>query len=196
MKKLFSGVLIASAALAFQACNSGASNDSKANADSANYTKDTSTNAAATGGIAVDSDDSKFAVDAANGGMAEVELAKLAETKATNPKVKEFAAMMIKDHTKANTELMDLAKTKNITLPATVGADEQKVMDDLSKKSGAEFDKAYVDEMVSDHDKDVKLFEKASTDAKDAELKSFAVKTLPVLKMHKENIEALQKNMK
>ncbi|MBS7565936.1 DUF4142 domain-containing protein [Mucilaginibacter sp. Bleaf8] len=196
MKKLFSGVLIASAALTFQACNSGASNDSKANADSANYTKDTSTNAAATGGIGVDSDDSKFAVEAANGGMAEVELAKLAETKATNPKVKEFAAMMIKDHTKANTELMDLAKTKNITLPTTVGADQQKVMDDLSKKSGAEFDKGYVDAMVTDHDKDVKLFEKASTDAKDAELKSFATKTLPVLKMHKENIDALQKNMK
>jgi putative membrane protein len=197
MKKVFSGLMIATAALAFQACNSSStSNDSKAVADSANETKDTSTNATTTGGIAVDSDDSKFAVEAANGGMAEVELAKLAETKATNAKVKEFAAMMIKDHTKANEELMALAKTKNITLPTTPGADQQKVMDDLSKKSGADFDKGYVDAMVTDHDKDVSLFEKASSDCKDAELKSFAVKTLPVLKMHQESIKNIQNGMK
>ncbi|WP_158825535.1 DUF4142 domain-containing protein [Mucilaginibacter lacusdianchii] len=197
MKKLFSGLMIASAALSFQACNSGStSNDSKAVADSANETKDTSTVASATGGIAVDSKDAQFAVEAANGGMAEVELAKLAETKATNAKVKEYAAMMIKDHSKANEELMALAKTKNITLPTTVGADQQKVMDDLSKKSGTEFDKGYVDAMVKDHDKDVSLFETASNDCKDADLKSFAIKTLPVLKMHQQSIKAIQDGMK
>jgi len=196
MKKLCSMIMLAVAALAFQSCGGSASNDSKANADSANETKDTSTNAAETGGIAVDTDDSQFAVEAANGGMAEVELAKLAETKATNAKVKEFAAMMIKDHTMANEELMGIAKTKNITLPTTVGADQQTVMGDLQKKTGAEFDKGYVDAMVKDHDKDVTLFEKASKDAKDTELKSFATKTLPVLKMHQQAIKAIQDGMK
>jgi putative membrane protein len=196
MKKLLVMVMVAAAAFTFQSCGGSASNDSKANADSANETKDTSTNAVETGGIAVDTDDANFAVEAANGGMAEVELAKLAENKSTNPKVKEFASMMIKDHTMANEELMALAKTKNITLPTTVGADQQTVMADLQKKSGADFDKGYVDAMVKDHDKDVTLFEKASTDAKDAELKAFATKTLPVLKMHQQSIKAIQDNLK
>jgi putative membrane protein len=154
MKKLLVMVMVAAAAFTFQSCGGSASNDSKANADSANETKDTSTNAVETGGIAVDTDDANFAVEAANGGMAEVELAKLAENKSTNPKVKEFASMMIKDHTMANEELMALAKTKNITLPTTVGADQQTVMADLQKKSGADFDKGYVDAMVKDHDKE------------------------------------------
>jgi putative membrane protein len=188
MKKLLVMVMVAAAAFTFQSCGGSASNDSKANADSANETKDTSTNAVETGGIAVDTDDANFAV--------EVELAKLAENKSTNPKVKEFASMMIKDHTMANEELMALAKTKNITLPTTVGADQQTVMADLQKKSGADFDKGYVDAMVKDHDKDVTLFEKASTDAKDAELKAFATKTLPVLKMHQQSIKAIQDGMK
>jgi len=195
MKKLCSMLMLAAAALAFQSCGGSASNDSKANADSANETKDTSTNAVETGGIAVVNEDAEFAVNAANGGMAEVELSKLAATKATNAKVKEFANMMTKDHMTANEELMALAKTKNITLPTTVGADEQKVMGDLQQKSGADFDKAYVDQMVSDHKKTVDLFEKASTDAKDADLKSFAVKTLPTLKSHLAAIEAIQKGM-
>jgi putative membrane protein len=195
MKKLSSMMLLALAALAFQSCGGGASNDSKANADSANYTKDTSTNATTTGGIAVVNDDAEFAVAAANGGMAEVELSKLAETKATNAKVKEFAAMMTKDHGGANTELMALAKTKNITLPTTIGEDKQKTMGDLQTKTGAEFDKAYVDVMVKDHKATVDLFEKASTDAKDADIKSFAIKTLPVLKNHLQAIETIQKGM-
>ena len=195
MKKVCSMLMLAAAALAFQSCGGSSSNDSKANADSANHTKDTSTNAVETGGIAVVSDDSEFAVNAANGGMSEVELSKLAATKATNAKVKEFANMMTKDHMTANEELMALAKTKNITLPTTVGADEQKVMGDLQKKSGTDFDKAYVDQMVSDHKKTVDLFEKATTDAKDADIKSFAVKTLPTLKNHLAAIEAIQKGM-
>ncbi len=196
MKKLSTVLMVAIAALAFQSCGGNASNDSKEAADSANHTKDTSTNAAATGGIAVETDDAKFATEAAAGGMAEVELAKLAETKATNPKVKEFASMMVKDHSKVNEELMSIAKTKNITLPTTVDSDAQKLMEDLQKKSGTDFDKAYVDAMVDDHDKDVKKFEDASTDLKDAELKSFAVKTLPTLKMHQSAIKAIKDGMK
>jgi putative membrane protein len=195
MKKLSLMTMMAVAALAVQSCGGGASNDSKANADSANYTKDTSTNATATGGIAVVNDDSEFAVSAANGGMAEVELSKLAITKGANAKVKEFATMMTKDHGGANAELMELAKTKNITLPTTVGEDEQKTMGDLQAKSGAEFDKAYVDVMVKDHKKTVDLFEKATTDSKDADIKSFAIKTLPVLKNHLAAIETIQKGM-
>ena len=87
MKKLSLMVMVAVAAISFQACNG--SKDSKETADSVNAAKDTSNAVAA--GIAVDENDAKFAVDAANGGMAEVALAKLAQAKATNAKVKEFA---------------------------------------------------------------------------------------------------------
>ncbi|MDT3402904.1 DUF4142 domain-containing protein [Mucilaginibacter terrae] len=196
MKKVCSIAMLALAALAFQSCGGAGSNDSKENADSANYTKDTSTNALETGGIAVVNDDAEWAVAAANSGMAEVELSKLAATKATNAKVKEFAAMMVKDHGGANQKLMDLAKAKNITLPTTVGEDEQKTMADLQTKSGADFDKAYVDVMVKDHKKAVDHFEKASKDAKDAEIKAFATETLPTLKSHLQAIETIEKGIK
>ncbi|RYE27775.1 MAG: DUF4142 domain-containing protein, partial [Sphingobacteriaceae bacterium] len=97
--------------------------------------------------------------------------------------------------TKANTKLMALAKQKNVTLPAAISNEEQKIADDLSKKSGKDFDKAYVEAMVKDHDKDVKLFTDASTDLKDADLKSFATTTLPTLKMHQTMIKAIDKKM-
>ncbi|WP_295770649.1 DUF4142 domain-containing protein [uncultured Mucilaginibacter sp.] len=197
MKKVCSIAMLALAALAFQSCGgAGSNNDSAANADSANYTKDTSSNAVETGGIAVVNDDAEFAVSAANAGMAEVELSKLALTKATNAKVKEFADMMVKDHTGVNEKLMALAKTKNITLPTTVGADEQKTMADLQAKSGADFDKAYVDVMVKDHKKAVDLFEDGSKDLKDADLKSFATQSLPALKSHLQAIETIEKGVK
>jgi putative membrane protein len=194
MKKLSSIMMIALAALAFQACKNGAK-DSKAAADSANVTKDTSHNSAATGGIAVDKDDAKFATTAANAGMTEVNAGKMAQDKAVNPRVKSFAAMMVTDHTKAGDELAAIAKTKNITLPPGPDADSQKAADDLAKKSGKDFDKAYVNQMVDDHKKAVKLFEDASKNCKDPDLKAFAAKTLPTLKMHLDSIKAIHDKM-
>ena len=91
--------------------------------------------------------------------------------------------------------MMALAKQKNITLPSAVSNDEQKKMDDMSKKTGKDFDKAYVKEMVDDHDKDVKDFEKEAKDGKDADVKAFAAATLPVLKMHQTMIKAIDKKM-
>lgn len=187
--------MIALAALAFQACNHGGK-DSKEAADSANVTKDTSHNAATTGGIAVDKDDAKFVTTAANDGMAEVAAGKMAATKTTNARVKNFANMMVTDHTKAGDELAALAKTKNITLPATPDADAQKKADDLSKKTGKDFDKAYVDAMVDGHENAVKLFTDASQNCKDADLKAFAAKTLPTLKMHLDSIKAIKASLK
>jgi putative membrane protein len=192
MKNLGSICAIALAACAFAACNNTQHN-SVAKADSVNKSKDTSTHANA---LATNTDDAKFAVEAANGGMAEVELGKIAEQKATNPRVKKFAEMMVMDHSKANEELMSLAKVKNITLPKTCGPDEQKTINDLSKKSAKDFDKAYVDDMVSDHKKDVKKFQDAIKDAKDPDVKAFATKTLPVLQTHLDSITAIQKSMK
>jgi putative membrane protein len=195
MKKLSYAIMIAVAAYAFQGC-SNTPKDAKENADSLNKTKDTTKNSAATGGIAVTSDDAKFATDAANGGLAEVALGKLAQTKATNAEVKNFADMMVTDHSKANDELMAIAKTKNITLPAAPDADHQKKLEDLSKLSRKDFDKAYVDAMVDGHKKTLDLMQKAAKNCADADLKAFAAKTAQVVQTHLDAINKIQKSMK
>lgn len=195
MRKLSYMFMIAIAAYAMQGCNS-APKDAKDSADSLNKTKDTTTNVAATGGIAVDASDAKFATAAANGGMAEVALGKLADQKSTNPEVKKFAEMMVTDHGKVNDELMGIAKTKNITLPATVDADHQKKMDDLSKMSGKDFDKNYIDAMVDGHKKTLDLMNDEAKDGKDAELKAFAAKTAPAVQMHLDAINKIKSSMK
>ncbi|RBQ07619.1 DUF4142 domain-containing protein [Pedobacter miscanthi] len=193
MKKLM--YVMAISALAFQAC-SGGNKDAKESADSLNMAKDTTSNAAATGGIAVDDADAKFTTQAAVGGMAEVELGKMALEKSSNAQVKEFATMMVKDHGMANTELMAIAKQKNITLPSTVDDEHKKKMEDLSKKTGADFDKAYVSAMVDGHKSTLKLMEDESKDGKDADLKSFATKTAPIVQTHLVMINKINDSMK
>jgi putative membrane protein len=193
MKKLAYITLIAGMACLGQACSGH--KDSKTSADSANTAAADSAKKDSSMAV-VDKDDAKFAVAAANGGMAEVELGQLAQQKASNPKVKDFGAMMVKDHSKANDEMKALATAKGITLPVAIGTDEQKVKDDLSAKTGADFDKAYVSNMIDDHKKDIKEFEDASQNCKDADLKAFAVKTLPTLKMHLDAIQKIHDSMK
>jgi putative membrane protein len=193
MKKITYITLIAGAACMMQACSGH--KDSKASADSANTAKaDTAKKDSAV--VTVDKDDAKFAIAAANGGMAEVELGKLAQQKAANAKVKDFGAMMVSDHSKANDEMKALAKSKGIVLPDSIDSKEQKVKNDLTGKSGADFDKAYVSNMIDDHKEDIKEFEDASKNCKDADLKAFAVKTLPTLKMHLDAIQKIHDSMK
>ena len=185
--------LIAGVACLVQAC--GGNKDSKASADSANTAK-ADTAKKDSSASAVDKDDAKFAVAAANGGMAEVELGTLAQEKAVNAKVKDFGSMMVKDHSKANDEMKALAKSKGITLPDSIDSKEKKVKSDLSAKSGADFDKAYVSNMIDDHKEDIKEFEDAAKNVKDPDLKAFAVKTLPTLKMHLDAIQKIHDSMK
>jgi putative membrane protein len=137
-----------------------------------------------------------FMTDAASGGMAEVELGKMASTKAQNAEVKKFAQMMVTDHGKANDELKALAAKKNVTLPTAPIAKHQSVIQKLQGLSGAQFDEAYVEDMVEDHEKDVAEFEKQSQSNPDADVKAFAAKTLPTLKKHLEAIKAIQEKMK
>lgn len=137
-----------------------------------------------------------FWTNAAQGGMAEVELGKLAASKATNAEVKQFAQMMVSDHTKANAELKTLAAKKNVVLPTEMSSSHKSTMEDLNKLTGAEFDKAYVDAMVEDHEDDVELFQDKSEDSSDPDVKAFATKTLPTLKKHLDTIKAIQAKMK
>jgi putative membrane protein len=199
MKNVKSALFIAVIAMA-QACNSGNSTDSVKAANDANDNKDsastaakmdTATSAAKMNTMPVDKDDADFAVKAANGGMMEVQLGNYAQQNAMSKRVKDFGAMMVKDHTKANEELKSIAAAKNITLPTSIGNDAQKDMDDMMKKKGNDFDKAYMNMMLDDHKKDVKEFEKAAKDCKDAEIKTFAGKTLPVLLAHLDSTKAI-----
>ncbi|MBV9087493.1 MAG: DUF4142 domain-containing protein [Acidobacteria bacterium] len=128
--------------------------------------------------------DQNFVKKAAEGGMAEVELGTLAKDKASSSDVKQFAQRMVDDHTKANDQLKSIASQKGMTLPTDLDAKDKALKDRLSKLSGDQFDKAYMDNMVKDHSKDVSEFRKESASAKDPDIKSFASQTLPTLEEH------------
>jgi putative membrane protein len=128
--------------------------------------------------------DHAFATKAAEGGLAEVKLGQLAAEKASSDDVKKFGQMMVDDHSKANDQLKEVAQKKNITMPQTLNAHDQATYDRLSKLSGGEFDRAYMKDMVSDHQKDVKEFKRAASSVADADLKQFASSTLPTLQKH------------
>jgi putative membrane protein len=128
--------------------------------------------------------DHMFVTNAAKGGLAEVELGKLAADKASSDQVKQLGQRMVTDHSKANDELKSLAQSKNITLPTEIDAKDKATHDRLAKLSGAAFDRAYMQHMLADHRKDVNEFKKESTSGKDAEVKAWASKTLPTLEEH------------
>ncbi len=144
----------------------------------------------------VSSNGEKFMTEAAQGGMMEVALGKLAATKAAAPEVKAFGQRMVVDHGKAGEELKALAAKKKIELPAEMSGGMKETVDRLSKLSGAEFDKEYVKLMVDDHDEDLEAFQDQADDAKDADVKAFAAKYAPVIKSHYESIKAINDKMK
>jgi putative membrane protein len=131
-----------------------------------------------------DSGDKEFVTKAARAGLAEVNLGNLAARHTRNPQVGEFARQMITDHTQANRELIALANRKGIALPEKMDENHQKLWDKLAKMDGAEFDHAFMEGMVKDHEEAVQLFETESKDGKDEALKGWAGRTLPVLKKH------------
>ena len=136
--------------------------------------------------------DTAFIKKAADGGMTEVELGKVAEKNGQKENVKSFGTQMVKDHGKANDDLKSIAATMNVTLPAKVSAQHQAKIDKMSKMSGDAFDAAYVKGMVEDHQKTVADFEKASSTVKNADLKKFIDDTLPVIKGHLKMVKEMQ----
>lgn len=140
--------------------------------------------------------DTTFASKAAVGGMAEVALGKMAAAKGVSKDVKDFGNMMVMDHGKANDELKAIAQKKNITLPTGLDAEHQAKSDSLSKLSGKDFDKAYVDVMIDGHKKTLALMQAEASNGKDAELKAFAEKTAPVVQHHLEEILKIHDGLK
>ncbi len=140
--------------------------------------------------------DLAFMNEAAPGGMAEVELGRLAAKLGASNDVKKFGQQMVIDHSKANQELMQLAQGKRVTLPQELLPKHKETMERLSKLKGAEFDRAYIMAMVEDHEKDVTAFNAAATGGTDADVKAFAAKTLPTLRMHLQMIREIEGKMK
>jgi len=184
MKKLFFGFCLLTSTYLIQSCSGGSSeNKAQDPVDSAKaVNKEVKP---------VEKDASDFAIKAANGSMMEVETGKLAQDKAINPRVKDFGAMMVKDHSEANNKLKRLASSLNIALPESISDDAKKDVEKLDKKNGKDFDKAYVDMMVDDHEKDAAEFRKAADNCSDSTLKEFARQTLPVLEKHLDSIRSI-----
>jgi putative membrane protein len=143
----------------------------------------------------VDTGDAAFAAKAAAGGMTEIALSKAAVQQATSQQIKDFANMMVTDHTAAGQKLSSIAKAKGMALPVGPDSTQQNMINDIAKKTGKDFDKAYVNQMVKDHEATVDMFKKAQTTVKDTSLKSFITNTVPVIQKHLNAIKAIKSGM-
>jgi putative membrane protein len=145
--------------------------------------------------------DLAFVTRAAESGKAEIELAQLAQRTSENPRVDQLAEQIERDHEQANDQLADLADRRDVDFPGVAmglpGPNEQHqaTYDRLDKLEGAAFDQAWIDQMAQNHEASVDAFTTASKST-DADVKVFAEKTLPVIKHHLEQIEALQKTVR
>ncbi|MGH7957305.1 MAG: DUF4142 domain-containing protein [Opitutaceae bacterium] len=137
--------------------------------------------------------DRRFITKAADGGQAEVQIAQLAAERATNPEVKNFAQKLVDDHSKVNSELMSIASQKNVKVDTD--DDKDRAYNRLNKKSGSEFDQEFVEHMIDEHEKDVKMFEKAASGAKDPEVRAFASKYVDPLRTHLQQAQSLRQSV-
>jgi putative membrane protein len=197
MKRSF--VMLWGAAVLLSAASCSSKPDSVEQAQDTNNAKMGITNADTTvttakgvGGEQRPAFDSEFMTKAASGGMLEVQLGQQIAQKATTPEAKQFAQQMVTDHTKGNNELKALAAQKNITLPTTLGEDQQKVYDDVLAEKGADLDKKYVSAMLTDHQEDIKEYQGAVTQSSDMDIKAYAQKNLPMLQMHLGMLQKMQ----
>ncbi|RYZ23143.1 MAG: DUF4142 domain-containing protein [Chitinophagaceae bacterium] len=140
--------------------------------------------------------DMAFVKKAAMGGMMEVQAGQLAQTNGVHDRVKAFASMMVRDHQQANQELMGLAKAKGMMLTDSMDKTTMNHMAEMQKMQGRAFDKHYMGMMVNDHAKTIADFEKTANSSPDADLKAWAAKMLPALKMHKDSADAINKAVK
>jgi putative membrane protein len=199
MKKSFLSLIVILGVTMLSSCGDG-STDSKKQADSANTAnidsaKKRDTSEAAPVHMADMKPDADFAVAAADGGMLEVALGRLAEKKGVSQTIKKLGAQMVADHSKANMELKALAAEKHIVIPDNMSEKCQKKVSDLDEKKGRDFDKAYADLMVSDHKDDIDEFKKESEKGHDAQVSAWAKNKIPVLEHHLMMAEDAQKKL-
>ena len=128
--------------------------------------------------------DQTFVTTAAQGGMAEVQMATLAQTNARSPRVKAYANEMIKDHSAANDQLMKLAQAKGVTPPTNLNEMQNQQKTALTAEKGAKFDRDYMRDQIADHQAMVQAFQDEAQNGQDPEIKAFAASTLPTIQEH------------
>jgi len=201
MEKKYLSLALLAGILSLAACNDG-TDTTTSTSDSTNTTMDNTdmndtsamTNNRNTTAKSLEPMDKEFVMKAASGGMMEVEASQIAQQNAGHARVKAFADMMVQDHTNANNELKGFASSRGLMIAEdSLMAKHKSMLDEMRNMTGKAFDKHYIDMMMKDHNKDISEFEKASNNAKDADLKAWAAKTLPTLRMHKDSIQALNK---
>ena len=137
--------------------------------------------------------DSTFVMEAASGSMMEIEAGRLAEQNATNPRVKAFGAMMVRDHSNASNELRALTSSRSMMLPDSMTAKHKQHLEAMRKMTGSAFDTHYIQMMNTAHNEDINKFQVASNNAQDTAIRGFATRSLPILRMHKDSAQALSK---
>lgn len=140
-------------------------------------------------------DDKKFLAMAAQSDQNEIALSKLAEQRATNPAVKAFAEKMVTEHTQMTESMKPFAESWGLTAPTGPDADHQKELDKLSGLSGKDFDKEYIDQMVTDHAKALRAFTSEAKDTKDAKFRAAVIKGKTAVAAHKNMAYDLKKKL-
>ncbi|MBC6110461.1 DUF4142 domain-containing protein [Pedobacter fastidiosus] len=198
MKRIFYIGFALSCALTFQACQS-ADKKSSTTKDSVqgdtNMVNGNHVVGSESTQSGLDEEGSTFLKKAAVGGIMEVEAAKIALKNAKSAEVKSFASQMLTDHTQANSELKAIAVDKKVITPDGLPAEEQMHLDEMKKMTGSDFDKHYIDMMVTDHEKTVELL-KQGTSNRDQAIKSWATNTLKVIEGHTEKAKKLALDLK
>ena len=197
MKTITFKILLMAITVTMMACggsqNRNTNTDNTMGADSLNSTESMTDDQLGMGtGTNAQDNSQDFIQEAANSSLMEIELGKYAQQNAQNPRVKNFAAMMVRDHSQASETLKSLASGKNITVPTTMENNHRDQMSGIQKKTGAEFDKEYMKVMVDDHEKSVDKFKKFAEDENaDPDLKSFATQTLSTLLVHQDSAKKI-----
>lgn len=196
MKSLSICLVIGSFILAGIGCNNGSNSaDAAKDSNAAKMDSSAADSTAKTIPSTVSKADQDFAVNAAIAGMTEIQAGQMAEQKTKSAEVKEYAHMIVRDHTEAADKLKAIANRKNITLPSTLTPDAQKDLDNLQQETGKKFDKDYMAMMVSDHKKVIGAFENESKNGSDADIRAYADSTLHTLRIHLDKAEKCEKMM-
>lgn len=139
-------------------------------------------------------DDAEFAVQAADRGLFEVRASELAQSKATDPNIRDMAEMMIEDHRQANNELQEIASRKNIQLPTAISDDQKDKYEDLAEKDGSDFDEEYLDKMIDSHEEMIDNFRSHVDDTNDPDIQNWVSQQIPTLEQHLDNLKRYKDN--
>lgn len=187
---------VAMAIIGLQSCgNTDRSNRDNPGTNKADTSLDTTMRAqVGTSDVDLSGDEKTFLLNAGTGGMVEVAASELILPKTKNAAVKQFAEMMVKDHTKVGAELAGIAKTKGITLPGQLADSKKNELDKMKQLTGDELDKKYIVMMINDHKQTIDWFDRATTYS-NSNIRQFAVNTLPALKEHAKMADEIGKKL-